>query len=305
MSKLLLDEHPLVILPQLAVAIGLNEAIFLQQLHYWLTKSKNAVKGRLWSYSSYEELQKQFPFFSVKTIQRVIKNLKDKELIFVDNFNQDRRNKTNWYSINYTNFESLMNDTNMEDACGQSDLMDEDNLTASHMDNLTSCIKNKSLTETNTETTTENKKILKKEFSFSLNQNTQYENLSIEYKDKLKAYAVTKDGAFNFDKFLDNHIAKGSRFKDWSRAYNTWLGNSQKFNKINPADYKRQIPHPTLKNVFAEYGVNNAYNGDTLEFIGSFETNETEELPATIQPKNNNASRVNEFISVLAQRVKA
>lgn len=40
MSKLLLDDEPLVILPKLAAAIGLNEAIILQQLHYWLEKVK-------------------------------------------------------------------------------------------------------------------------------------------------------------------------------------------------------------------------------------------------------------------------
>ena len=35
-SKLLVDEPPLIVLPSLAVAIGLAEAILLQQIHYWL-----------------------------------------------------------------------------------------------------------------------------------------------------------------------------------------------------------------------------------------------------------------------------
>jgi hypothetical protein len=34
MSKLLIDEPPLQVLPTLAVRLGLEEAIFLQQLHY-------------------------------------------------------------------------------------------------------------------------------------------------------------------------------------------------------------------------------------------------------------------------------
>lgn len=38
MSKLLLDSNPLVIIPELAVAVGLNESIILQQLHYWRVK---------------------------------------------------------------------------------------------------------------------------------------------------------------------------------------------------------------------------------------------------------------------------
>ncbi len=38
MAKLLLNEQPLVVLPELACKIGLNEAIILQQLNYWLHK---------------------------------------------------------------------------------------------------------------------------------------------------------------------------------------------------------------------------------------------------------------------------
>lgn len=35
-NKLLLDEHPLQVMPKLAALIGLNGAIILQQIHYWL-----------------------------------------------------------------------------------------------------------------------------------------------------------------------------------------------------------------------------------------------------------------------------
>jgi hypothetical protein len=35
MSKLLLDEQPLLIMPKLATKIGLNESIIVQQIHYW------------------------------------------------------------------------------------------------------------------------------------------------------------------------------------------------------------------------------------------------------------------------------
>lgn len=38
MSKLLIDDYPIQVLPKLAKEIGLNEAIFLQQVHYWLKK---------------------------------------------------------------------------------------------------------------------------------------------------------------------------------------------------------------------------------------------------------------------------
>ena len=45
MSRLLIDEPPLQVLPSLAREIGLNEAIMLQQIHYWLLKSGNEFEG--------------------------------------------------------------------------------------------------------------------------------------------------------------------------------------------------------------------------------------------------------------------
>jgi len=35
-SSLLINESPLQVLPSLAVLVGLNEAIVLQQTHYWI-----------------------------------------------------------------------------------------------------------------------------------------------------------------------------------------------------------------------------------------------------------------------------
>ena len=76
-SKLLIDESPLLVQPSLAVAVGLNEAMFLQQLHYWLNPrlNKNHFEGRLWVHNTYEQWQKQFPFWGEKTIRRAILSL--------------------------------------------------------------------------------------------------------------------------------------------------------------------------------------------------------------------------------------
>ena len=56
MSNLLFDKHPLVVNPSLAALIGLNEAIVLQQVHYWLKHNeeadKNFEEGRYWTYNT-------------------------------------------------------------------------------------------------------------------------------------------------------------------------------------------------------------------------------------------------------------
>ncbi|WP_066248291.1 conserved phage C-terminal domain-containing protein [Neobacillus drentensis] len=101
MSRLLIKENPVMIIPSLAVKIGLNEAVVLQQIHYWLGISKHQIEGRTWVYNTYEEWRKQLPFWSVSTIKRTIHSLEMKGLLLSANFNQMKMDKTKWYSIDY------------------------------------------------------------------------------------------------------------------------------------------------------------------------------------------------------------
>jgi DnaD/phage-associated family protein len=109
-TRLLLDEEPLVILPSLAAAIGLNESIVLQQLHYWLERSTNVHEGYTWVYNTYEEWQEQFPFWSESTIRRIITKLEKQGLIITGNFNRSKIDKTKWYRINYEKLAQLQDE---------------------------------------------------------------------------------------------------------------------------------------------------------------------------------------------------
>lgn len=102
MNKLLIDDYPIQVLPKLAEEIGLNEAIFLQQLHYWLNgKSAKYIDGKKWIYNTFEDWQEQFPFWSVSTVKRTINALSKRNLILKGNYNRAGFDKTVWYSINY------------------------------------------------------------------------------------------------------------------------------------------------------------------------------------------------------------
>ncbi|ETI69900.1 conserved phage C-terminal domain-containing protein [Neobacillus vireti] len=101
MSRLLINESPVMIIPSLAAKIGLNEAVVLQQIHYWLGISKHKIEGRTWVYNTYEEWQKQLPFWSVSTIKRAIRSLEMLGLLLSENWNQMKMDKTKWYSIAY------------------------------------------------------------------------------------------------------------------------------------------------------------------------------------------------------------
>lgn len=124
--KLLLNEEPLIVLPSLAAHIGLQESIFLQQLHYWLNRSNHEKDGHKWVYNSYKEWQKQFPFWSEKTISRIVKKLEDSGLVICDNFNSLVIDKTKWYRICYEKLSEIERQKSTERqkgrSTGQSDL---------------------------------------------------------------------------------------------------------------------------------------------------------------------------------------
>ncbi|MGF6950091.1 hypothetical protein QF028_002596 [Neobacillus sp. B4I6] len=104
----MLDEYPLLVFPTLAKTIGLNEAIVLQQIHYWLQKSTHVKEGKKWIYNSYPEWQKQFPFWTKRTLIRIVKSLDEQGLITIGHFNKLKADKTNWYTINYEKLYSLV-----------------------------------------------------------------------------------------------------------------------------------------------------------------------------------------------------
>ena len=107
-SKLLIDEHPLQVLPSLAVAIGLNEAMFVQQLHYWHARKKEAGDerffrdGRWWNYNTYEEWHEQFPFWSIATLKRVIRSAEEGGyVVSTSEYNERKGDQTKWYAIDH------------------------------------------------------------------------------------------------------------------------------------------------------------------------------------------------------------
>jgi hypothetical protein len=107
LSNLLIDEPPLQVLPSLALRVGLNGAIVLQQLHYWLGKSKNVRDERKWVYNSIEDWREQFPFWSASTIRRAFTSLERRGLIYTDKYNSQAWYQRKWYTINYDALKKL------------------------------------------------------------------------------------------------------------------------------------------------------------------------------------------------------
>ena len=110
MSKLLVNECPVMVVPSLAVKLGLNEAVVLQQIHYWVEASLHVVEGRKWVYKTYREWQRQLPFWSESTIKRAIRSLESQGYLLSANWNRLKLDKTKWYTIDYERLMELENE---------------------------------------------------------------------------------------------------------------------------------------------------------------------------------------------------
>ncbi|MEZ7173617.1 conserved phage C-terminal domain-containing protein [Sporosarcina sp. OR05] len=146
--NLLISESPLQVLPTLAVKVGLNKAIILQQLYYRLLISKNIRDGHRWFYKSFEDWQaEEFPFWSVSTVKRAMKELEDDGyVISTSAHNRIKMDRTKWYRINTEklrseNFQKTLTPGEEKDyASAQNDTMEEGKTKQSHCVKMTPAI---------------------------------------------------------------------------------------------------------------------------------------------------------------------
>ena len=174
--SLLFAERPLVINTQLAMKIGLNEAIVLQQLHYWLRDTNSGMEcdGVRWIYNTTEQWLEQFPFWSESTLKRAFASLKTLGLLRCEKLNKSKRDMTNFYTINYGS--ELLDGGKLNESIGskcaapsgQNDTMEEVKMKRSIGSKRPNVIGSKwpdDLTENTTEITTENKNTFRPEAS--------------------------------------------------------------------------------------------------------------------------------------------
>jgi hypothetical protein len=158
MSSNLLDEPPMLILPSLAIALGLDDALFLQQCWFWTQHYRRARDlrhyhaGTWWIWNTVDSWHLQFPWWSTRTIARIISRLRKRGLIQVARYNLYRYDQTRWYAVDEARAQQLVPP---EIPPCQNGSMDHANLAQSTLPEWQdgSCQNGSMLPETTTETT--------------------------------------------------------------------------------------------------------------------------------------------------------
>lgn len=235
MANILYTKRPIVVNPELAVRIGLNEAIVLQQLNYWLCKTSSGVEynGARWVYNSYSEWSEQIPFISERTIQRVLIKLEKMGIVQSKMLNKARGDRTKFYTIN--------NDSEHLSSAENPSCQNGSTMTTNRHDHSaklapSSCQGGTLFTETTTETTSNINKILPDHSEAEKPKpKKRKSSLPENFKPTAQHESLANDLGVNLNheiqQFIDYHTAKDSKYVDWHAALRTWIRNAAKWSK--------------------------------------------------------------------------
>ncbi len=198
--SMLFNFRPLVVNPELATRIGLNEAIVLQQVNYWINDKEQGVnfEGRRWVFNSYESWVKQFPFWSADTVKRAFTSLVKQGCLDVEQLNKSQHDRTNYYTINHDC--ALLNDAEHMPSSNGANCPDRQ-AQAAPMDEGKNA---RSLTVTTTKTTTETNSIGTPAKAAEPSRNAK-QDYSPEFEEAWQAYPKRSGGN-----------PKTSAWKSWS-----------------------------------------------------------------------------------------
>lgn len=105
MNDLLFDSSPLVLQRELVCMVGINEAVILQQIHYWCEVNRKAGRnfhdGRYWTYNTFDQWSDEFPWLSKRHIQNLFAKLEKDGYLISGNYNQMKMDRTKWYTLDY------------------------------------------------------------------------------------------------------------------------------------------------------------------------------------------------------------
>lgn len=106
-TRALLAQDSIPLSSTLSSAIGRSAALLLQQLHYWLGKSKHVYDGFSWVYNTLPQWAEQLGY-SVGTIKRVFARLQQLGIVRIEKRRSHEWNQTNWYAIDYERLKPLL-----------------------------------------------------------------------------------------------------------------------------------------------------------------------------------------------------
>ena len=115
MGKLLFDSKPIIIDRELATAVGLNESLIVQQIHYSvISNSKGEIyylDEHCWAYVDIEYMQNTLAWLTTNQISKYLISLGERQLLHFNEMNVSDLGSCGWYRINYERLDNIISKT--------------------------------------------------------------------------------------------------------------------------------------------------------------------------------------------------
>lgn len=116
----LMKDIAIPVYPMLAKALGINEAIVIQQIYYHMSlkassnTSNHFYEGRWWVYNSYQQwCDNHFPWLTPRSLQNIMIALEKKGILLTMQSLGNRWDRRKWYSLDLKVLEALLPNASM------------------------------------------------------------------------------------------------------------------------------------------------------------------------------------------------
>ncbi len=207
-----------------AVKYGVEKAVILQNIRFWLEKvranDKDSHKhdGYYWTYNSARAFAELFPYFSERKVQRLLTQLEDDGVIMSGNYNKMAYDRTKWYSM--PEF-SICQNCQMEGSKMVNGITESVQPIPNVIPNVISNVISNNIIEGSKKPKPRKTDFV--EFDFTDKQKAKCSEYGIDINSLLEG-------------FKDYAAANGKQYVDWSRAFNTWINNHITWNKLKPVN---------------------------------------------------------------------
>ena len=206
---------------------GVNAAIILQNIYFWVLKNKANKKhfydGKYWTYNSRSAFNELFPYLSERQIKTAIDKLVKDGVVEIGCYNKDARDRTMWYTVTKKGACILqkcdLQTTEMSDA--------NDGIVRPLPDINTDINTDINVTKNTSYSCSEPEKSVSKRTKKS----TTTKRFIPPTVEEVAEYVNEKGYKVNPQRFVDHYAARGWKYGqgkpmvDWKAAVRTWVSN--------------------------------------------------------------------------------